>query len=97
MISVPGSGDLNITVGQMAEGGTVSNTFGYDGTPYFAPMAAVWEYFFIDSLEIEWCPSNLVGISDNRNVGSDVARGLVMPFLITLQPDRYNQNSQSIS
>jgi hypothetical protein len=53
-------------------------------------MAAVWEYFFIDSLEIEWCPSNLVGISDNRSVGSDVARGLVMPFLITLQPDRYN-------
>jgi hypothetical protein len=35
MIPVAGSGDLNITVAQLAEGGQVSSTYGYDGTPYF--------------------------------------------------------------
>jgi hypothetical protein len=35
MIPVSGSGDTNITLARLAEGGTVSSTFGYDGTPYY--------------------------------------------------------------
>jgi len=90
MIPVSGAGDTNITLARLAEGGTVSTTYGYDGTPYYQSINSQWEFFFIDELIIDWCPSNLVGTSDNRNVGSDVARGLVMPWIITDDPDTYN-------
>jgi hypothetical protein len=40
MIPVSGSGDTNITLARLAEGGTISSTFGYDGTPYYQSINA---------------------------------------------------------
>lgn len=56
-----GQTSQDLTFAYVAEQGIVSNVYGHNGSTYFASEKRHWEFFYVDSMELEWCPSNLVG------------------------------------
>jgi len=59
--------ETNITISRMCESGIVSDVYGYDQTTLFSQMKANFENFYVLGVTVDWCPSNLRGVTMDLN------------------------------
>lgn len=78
----------------MAEQGIFANVYGYNGTSYFQACKSQWEFFYVDSMTLEWCPSNLVGTYGSTT--QNFTQQSLGPFVLTDDPDTYTQNGDTL-
>jgi hypothetical protein len=57
-------------------------------------MKRNWEFFYVDSMQLQWCPSNLVGTFGD--IGTNFSQQSLGPFVLTDDPDTYSQNGDSL-
>jgi hypothetical protein len=86
--------NTDMTISRICEEGTVSGVYGYNSAPYYNQFQSKFEFFYVDSVHISWCPSNLRGITVSDTTAPTGCAG---PWLITDDPDSYNQNGLSVS
>ena len=89
-----GQESQDITFSRVAEQGITSQVYGYNSGSYFAAVKPNWEFFYVDSMTIEWCPSNLVG-TFGSTTGNFTQQSLG-PFVFTDDPDTYSQNGDTL-
>ncbi len=53
-------------------------------------MRANFENFYVLGVSVDWCPSNIRGVTMDLN---QQPQGVVGPFLFSDDPDNYSQNS----
>lgn len=74
----------------MCESGIISNVYGYDQTTLFTQMRANFENFYVLGVTVDWCPSNIRGVTMDLN---QQPQGVVGPYLFSDDPDNYSQNN----
>lgn len=88
-----GTTDFDVTFSRLCEQGSITNVYGYNSATYWANVRNNWEFFFVRSMELEWCPSNLMAVQISGSL--DDPKSLMNPFLITDDPDTYSQVGQT--
>lgn len=89
-----GQQSQDMTFSYVSEQGIVSNVYGHNGSTYFQDEKRHWEFFYIDRMEVEWCPSNLVGTFGSTT--TNFSQQSLGPFLFSDAPDLYSQNGDSL-
>ena len=72
----------------------MSNVYGHNGATYFQDEKRHWEFFYIDKMEVSWCPSNLVGTFGSTT--TNFTQQALGPFVFSDCPDLYSQNGDSL-
>jgi hypothetical protein len=78
----PGYKKQQIGIALLSETSTqgTAPVFGYDSSPVYANKKTGWEQHFIDSVVIQWIPSNYVGTNVFDGVSTNVTSTAISPF-----------------